>query len=289
MPRAALTLVLALVLAPLGACAVSASGSAAAGSGTMSPGTGSEGKPARQDGGAEPGEPGAGPAAATGAVAAAAAPPPCQPALADTSTALFGTRILVRLPKGVELVEQNPFFAQAAAPNQPSSCGQAVSYAAVGFFEYPNAATTTVRDQVLELRGIPAAAVTWEDEGTRGRTYTGAYSAPADEATGAPAVRGWFVLRDAGDKYGYFALYETDPSTWDALKSVFVASGRSLVVKPRAVGAGAQLSAAPPASPPAGAGAASTGGIAAEPTAAKGAKGSKGAKAAKATEAAAAK
>lgn len=232
MSRAVLPLALVLVWTPLAACAVSASVSA--GSGNMSSATGPQGKPARRvASGGEGASEAADGASEGGAGAAPAGPPPCQTALADTPTALFAGRIVVRMPKGVELAEQNPFYAQALAPDQPTSCGAPVAYAAVGFFEYPNASTTAVRDQVLELRGIPRASVTWEDEGTRGRTYTGAYSAPADEATGAPAVRGWFVLRDSNDKYGYFALYESDPAHWDALKEVFVASGRSLLIKPR--------------------------------------------------------
>ncbi|MDC0671549.1 hypothetical protein [Nannocystis radixulma] len=271
MSRVVLSFALALAWAPLAGCAVSAS--AGTGSGSMSSGTGPQGKPARRvdEGGAGASEGGAG--------AAPAGPPPCQPALADTPTALFGTRILVRMPKGVELAEQNPFYAQAVAPDQATSCGQPLAYAAVGFFEYPNAPTTAVRDQVLELRGIAKGTATWEDEGTRGKTYTGAYSAPADAATGAPAVRGWFVLRDANDKYGYFALYETDPTHWDALKSVLVASGKSLLVKPRSVASPVegQVSAAPPAGGATGAGA--SGGLAAEPAGAKPAKPAKGAKA----------
>lgn len=264
MSRVALFLALALAWAPLAGCAVSASASTGSGSGTMSPETGPKGKPAKR---ADGGDAGAGEG---GAGASPAAPPACQPALADTPTALFGTRILVRMPKGVELAEQNPFYAQAVAPDQATSCGPTVAYAAVGFFEYPSAAVTAVRDQVLELRGIAKGAATWEDEGTRGKVYTGAYSVAADAATGAPAVRGWFVLRDANDKYGYFALYETDPASWDALKALFVASGRSLLVKPRQVAAPAeaQVSAAPPAGGQAGASGAS-GGITAEPAGAK--------------------
>ncbi|PCC66889.1 hypothetical protein SAMN02745121_00383 [Nannocystis exedens] len=265
MSRVALSLALALAWAPLAGCAVSAS--ASTGSGAMSSGTGPQGKPARRvdEAGGEAG----------GGGAAPAGPPPCQPALADTPTALFGTRILVRMPKGVELAEQNPFYAQAVAPDQATSCGQPVAYAAVGFFEYPNAPVTAVRDQVLELRGIAKGTATWEDEGTRGKTYTGAYSAPADAATGAPAVRGWFVLRDANDKYGYFALYETDPAHWDALKPVLVASGKSLLVKPRSIASpvDAQVSAAPPAGGSAG------GGLTAEPAGAKPAKPAKDVKA----------
>jgi hypothetical protein len=272
MSRVALSLALALAWAPLAGCAVSAS--ASTGSGAMSSGTGPQGKPARRVD--EAGGEGGG-----GAGAAPAGPPPCQPALADNPTALFGTRILVRMPKGVELAEQNPFYAQAVAPDQATSCGQPLAYAAVGFFEYPNAAATAVRDQVLELRGIAKGTATWEDEGTRGKVYTGAYSVPADAATGAPAVRGWFVLRDANDKYGYFALYETDPAHWDALKSVLVASGKSLLVKPRSSASPveAQVSAAPPATSGGAAGGSAAGGLTAEPAGAKPAKPKKDVKA----------
>lgn len=269
MSRIALSVALALGWGSLGACAVSASAGAGSAPGDMSQGAGSQGKPARVVEGS---------GAAEGGAGAPSAPPPCEPALADVPTALFGTKILVRMPKGVELVEQNPFFAQAAAPDQATNCGPAVSYAAIGYFEYPNATVTAVRDQVLELRGIEAAGLTWEDEGTRGRTYTGAYSAPADEATGTPAVRGWFVLRDTSDKYGYFALYEAEPAAWEALKGVFVASGRSLLIKQRRVSTGdAELSAGPPAGGASGGGGA--GAIAAEPASAKPTKGKTKAKA----------
>lgn len=276
MPR--LVLVLAPVLVPalvtLSACSVKASGSYSSSSGTMSPGTGSEGKPARpaEAGDGPQGEAGAGGVGATaGGPTAAAAPPPCQPALADTPTSLFGTRIVVRLPKGLEMVEQNPFYAQAASPRATTSCGQPITYAAIGFFEYPaNSALPEVRNQLIEMRGLAAANVTWDDEGSRGRSYTAGYSAPADPATGAPAIRGWFVLRESNEKYAYFALFETDPAQWDAVKPVFVASGRNLLVKQRAPNtAPVPVSTAPaPAAP-----AASAGGISAEPASSKKASG----------------
>lgn len=264
-------LVLVLVLAS--ACSVKASSSYSSSSGSMSPGTGSEGKPARPadggsaaGGGGEAGTGAGGPSA--GAPGAVAAAPPCQPALADTPTALFGTRILVRLPKGLELVEQNPFYAQAASPRGTTNCGQPITYAAMGFFEYPaNSPVQDVRNTLIEMRGLTAANVTWDDEGARGRTYTAGYSAPADAATGAPAIRGWFVLRESNEKYAYFALYETDPAQWDAVKPVFVASGRSLVVKPRSPNAAAPTPVAAGAAAPAPA--ATSGGIAAEPASSK--------------------
>lgn len=225
-----------VALALLLGCSGSASFSA--GSKDPSSGTGSEGKPARTGEGAasesapEASEP--------------AAPAACEPALADQPTALFGTRVLVRMPKGVEIVEKNPFYAQAARPNQATSCGQPVSYAAVGFFEYPpGAQLNAVRDQLLELRGLPAASLTWEEEGAQGRTYTGAYAAPED--AGGPALRGWLVLREANDKYAYFALLETDPGSWAALRPLFQSVGRNFLVKPRAAQSGASAATAPAA------------------------------------------
>ena len=100
----------------------------------------------------------------------------------------------------------------------------------------PGASITQVRDTLLELRGIPADAVTWSEEGTRGRNYTAAYTATADAKTGAPPVRGRMVLREApGDKHAYFALFETDEASWDAVRPVFQEAGKSLLVKPRAL------------------------------------------------------
>lgn len=229
MHRVALALLLSSV-ATLAGCAVSASASSQSGSNAGAPaGASGEGRPAQHSDGA---------AAADGAGAGTQpSAPACAPALNDLATSLFSGRVLIHLPKGLELVEQNGFYAVLAAPNQATSCGAPVRYAAVGFFQQPAAGTVTdVRDQLLELRGIPSETVTWSDEGTRGRHFTGAYTAAADAKTGAPPTRGWMVLRDApNDKYAYFALFETDEANWEAQKAVFIESGRRLLVKPRAL------------------------------------------------------
>ena len=229
-------LLIALVaLAPAVACAVSASTQA----GTGSPGTsmdgGSAGKPAQAGQGAAPGA--ADPSANPGGVAAggaglSAGPQACVAALNDASTSLFGGRVLIRLPKGVELIQQNPFYAQAAASQQATSCGAPVRFSAVGYFEWPaNANLNQVRDQLLELRGIALETVTWSEEGSRGRHFTGAYTVAQD-----PKTRGWLVLRDApNDKFAYFAMFETDEASWDGLRAVFQDAGRNLLVKPRAI------------------------------------------------------
>ena len=233
--RAPSTLLVASLIGLFGSgCAVSASGSAgssgpgSSGPGPSQAGAGSTGRPAQQ------GDPGVG-----GAGGGAPATPAglCVAAVNDRATSLFTGRVLIRLPKGLELVEQNPFFANLGGSPQSTSCGNAVRYGAVGFFQQPaNATVNQVRDTLLELRGIPVDTVTWSEEGTRGRNYTGAYAATADAKTGAPPVRGWMVLREApGDKHAYFALFETDEASWAPLRAVFQEAGKTLLVKPRAL------------------------------------------------------
>ena len=209
-------------------CSVSASSSSSSGGGSSAVpgGAGSTGKPAQ-----------VGSAGTDKGAGEAATPTPCVAVLAEASTSLFSGRVLIRLPKGLELVEQNPYFAQLGASPQASSCGAPVRYGAVGFFEQPPDATLTqVRDQLLELRGIRADTVTWTEEGSRDRNFTGAYAATADAKTGAAPVRGWMVLREApGDKYAYFALFETDEASWESVRSLFQEAGKTLLVKPRAL------------------------------------------------------
>jgi hypothetical protein len=226
------------------ACAVSASAS----SQTGSPGAANSGPPGTQG----PGKPAhsGGSAAVPGDSPGAPAAPACTAALNDLSTSLFGGRVLIRLPKGLELIEQNGFYALLAAPQQATSCGAPVKYAAVGFFVQPAANVTQVCDQLLQLRGLALDGVTFSEEGTRGRNYTAAYAASADPKTGAPPARGWIVLREApNDKYAYFALYETDEASWDALRPVFQESGRHLLVKPRALQGPDVVAPAEPADP----------------------------------------
>jgi len=241
---APLRLVAAVLVAA--ACSASASTSTQTGHPGAS-GPGGAGKPAHTNpGGATgpaaapatgPGEPGpAGPGSSPGSGSAASGTlaPACAPTLNDLYTSLFSGRVLMRLPKGVELVEQNGFYATMAASQQSTSCGAPVKFAAVGFFQQPAGDLLKVRDALLELRGIPAETVTWSEEGSRGRNYTGAYATAQDPRT--PTTRGWLVLREApNDKYAYFALFETDESSWAGLRSLFQEAGRNLLVKPRAL------------------------------------------------------
>ena len=232
---------LVMLIGPVLACAVSASTQAGGASPTES--ASGAGKPAQSV--PASGAPGAGPESAPGPGGSGSIAAACVPALAETSTSLFGGRVLIRLPKGVELVQQNPFYAQAAAPQQSTSCGGAVRFASVGFFEWPaGASLTQVRDQLLELRGIALETVTWAEEGSRARHFTGAYTVAGDSR--GPTARGWLVLRDApNDKFAYFAMFETDEASWAGVRAVFQDAGRHLLVKPRAIQGPEQVTAPP--------------------------------------------
>lgn len=244
--------VVVCLLGPLGlvsvGCKTSASYSSS--SGTSNPD--SHGKPPlTSDGTGGGGGAGGEPGTAAGGGGGGGAPAPCVPALADQSTSLFAGRILIKLPKGVELVEQNPFLAVAAAPQSTTSCGGVIKYAAVGFFEWPAGADiTAVREHLMELRGIKAEQLTFAEEGTRGRHHTAAYTAAVDPKTNAPETKGWLVLRDSpGDKYAYFAIFEADPATFDGVKAVLQESGKRLLVKPRALQGPDQVEAGPTGKP----------------------------------------
>ena len=101
--------VAALVLAAFSglACAVSASASSSSGqppAGQGPAGTHGTGKPALQTGGDPASNPGGGTGGAA-PVATGPAAPACVPVLSDLYTSLFSGRVLMRLPKGVELPE----------------------------------------------------------------------------------------------------------------------------------------------------------------------------------------
>ena len=233
---------LAVVLLSVLACKTSASYSSQSGSGTTSPDN--HGKPAQYPDAGKPGDP-----AVAGGTAATpgGAPAPCVTAMNGESTSVFGGRVVIRLPKGLELAEQNSFLAVATSPQTTTSCGGVIRYAAVGFFQYPGSAEITgVRDHLMGLRGIPTDTIVWSEEGSRGRHYTAVYTAPADSKTGAPETKGWLVMRDApNDKYLYFAMFEADPAAFDGLKPAFQESGRKLLVKPRALQAADAVEAGP--------------------------------------------
>lgn len=154
----------------------------------------------------------------------------CDAEVAQTPKALFADNVLIRTPKGVELVEQTPFFARITSNNTESTCGAIVSFAAVGYFQTdPAKSVTTIRDETLQAaRGAKPGEATWADETTKNRDYSASYELP-EGPKGEPPVKGWFVLKEkAGNTF--WVAYETHPNAWNAVKKSFEESGKRLLI-----------------------------------------------------------
>ena len=156
----------------------------------------------------------------------------CDAEVSDTPKALFGDNVLIRLPKGVELVEQTPFFARITSSNTMSTCDAIVSFAAVGYFQAdPSKTPTALRDETLKsARGVEASEITWSEETTKGRDYSAAYSIPEGKK-GEPAIKGWIAFKE---KFGntFWVAYETHPNAWNAVAKSFQESTKRLIIVP---------------------------------------------------------
>ncbi len=155
----------------------------------------------------------------------------CDAEVADTPTALWADRVLVRMPKGVEMVERNEVFAQASGEAQ-STCDVMVSRAAMGYFQDDTAkGVKQLRDDTLTQIGFDMSVVTWSDETENGRNFTGAYEAPEDDK-GNPPVKGWFVFKESQGTL-FWMIMETHPNAYPAIKKSFKKSGSSLLIVPQ--------------------------------------------------------
>lgn len=153
----------------------------------------------------------------------------CDAEVSDTPTALFANNVLLRLPKGMEMIEENPFFARISSGNTESVCSGIITFGAIGYFQAdPKKPVKQTRDETLKQRGLDPAEITWSDETEKGRDYSGSYSVPADEK-GSPPIRGWFVLKEKAGTTFWYAL-ETHPNAWNALGKTFQESGKRLLI-----------------------------------------------------------
>jgi hypothetical protein len=157
----------------------------------------------------------------------------CDAEVGGTPTALFANNVVVRLPKGMELVEENPFFARISTKDTVSTCDAIINFSAVGYFQAdPARDPKKTRDETLAARGLPAGDATWSEETVKGRDYTGAYELPADDK-GNPPIKGWMVLKEKNG-FTFWYLLETHPNAWNALKKTFQESGKKLLIVPQA-------------------------------------------------------
>ncbi len=171
-------------------------------------GTGSDVAPPAGAATASPGEP---------------APPPCQPDLDIQPTSFFAHRFLITLPKGAELIEQNPFFARSATATQTDSCGVGIPLAAVGYVR-SGASLADIREHIMLLRGFED--VNYSGESNQGGTTIATY----DVLAGETPLRGLvFFKQDAG--WYYWGLFEATPETFGSLERIYRASIASLLIR----------------------------------------------------------
>lgn len=157
----------------------------------------------------------------------------CDAEVSDTPAAIFANNVVLRLPKGMELVEENPFFARIATKETISTCDGVISFGAIGYFQAdPKKDPKQTRDETIKAaRGVDASEVTWADETAKGRDYSASYSIPADDK-GNPPIKGWFVIKEKGGNTFWYAL-ETHPNAWNALAKTFQESGKRLLIVPQ--------------------------------------------------------
>lgn len=191
--------------------------------GQAAPVAGAPGQPATSaaPGSAQAGQPAAGqPAAAPAAEA-------CTVQLDALPTSFFTHRMILSLPRGLKLVEQNPYFARAETANQTASCGGTVTFAALGYVR-AGGSGEELRTHILALRGLPEGSYTWEQPSSS-RQYDGIYNVPAGEK-GEPALKGWMHTEDLGGVM-FFVFFETSPEGWAILEPSFRASTAELKVR----------------------------------------------------------
>ncbi len=184
--------------------------------GEKPPGSDGE-KPPGEDGEKPPGDP----PAEAGKV--------CDAEVSDPKS-FFADNVLIRLPKGVELVEDSPIFARITSKNTVSVCDAIVSYAALGYFQSdPKKTMQVIRDETIAAaRGFQASEVTWADEAAKNRDLAVSYEVP-EGPKGEPPIKGWLVLKERQGVM-FWAAFETHPNAWNAMKKSFEESGKRLLI-----------------------------------------------------------
>lgn len=153
----------------------------------------------------------------------------CDAEVAETPKSLFGDNVLIRPPKGVELIEQNEFFARITSSTTQSTCDAIVSFAAVGYFATdPSKSVTQIRDETLKARGLDPSEAKWADETTKNRDYSASYELP-EGPKGEPPIKGWIAFKEKAGNTFYVA-YETHPNAWNAVGKSFQESAKRLLI-----------------------------------------------------------
>ncbi len=231
-PASSIVLCLGL-LAPVGGCNKNkpdgtsnppgGDGPAVASGGATDPGSDAGGDEGSGDAGDSGGDSGAAPAAAA-----------CKAKVADTPTALFGDKVLIRPPVNVELVEDNPTVAKTyASEGFVSACDATVDRMFLFVFENDKKKDAgkymeEVIDEMLVKNGYTG--------GTRGKNFAESAVQVDTEveypaANGAPPTKLYVSVKKLYDNT-LVTVFATRPDEFGALAPSFTESAASLIVIP---------------------------------------------------------
>ncbi len=186
------------------------------------------------DGGGDSGaaDPGAGDSGGDGGTAPAAKA--CDAKVADTPTALFGDKVLIRPPLNVELVEDNPTFAQTyASGGFVSACDATVDK--MYLFVFENDKKKDAGKYMDEVIGEMLVKNGYTG-GTRGKNFAESATQVDTEVEypstgGAPPAKLYVSVKKLYDNT-LVTVFVTRPAEFEALAPSFKESAASLIVLP---------------------------------------------------------
>lgn len=158
----------------------------------------------------------------------------CAAKVADTPTALFGDKVLIRPPINVELVEENPTFAQTyASGGFVSACDATVDKMYLLIFE--NDKKKDAEAYMVDTIGGALVSAGFKG-GTRGKNFV--ESATQVDTTveypagdGAPPAKLYVSVKKLYDNT-LVTVFVTRPPEFDTLAPTFQESAASLIVIP---------------------------------------------------------
>lgn len=166
------------------------------------------------------------------------APPPaataCAAKVADTPTALFGDKVLIRPPVNVELVEDNPAFAKTyASGGFVSACDATVDNMFLYVFENDKKKdAATYMDEFISATLVKSGYV----DGKRGKNFAESATQMDTEieypaANGVPPAKLYVSVKKLYDNT-MITVFTTRPDEFSALAPTFTESAASLIVIP---------------------------------------------------------
>jgi len=161
-----------------------------------------------------------------------APPKQCDAQVADVPTALFDSKVLVRPPINVELIEENPTYAKTYA-DFVSACEATVDAMNLFVFENDKKKTMAVyMDEIIDQM-LPKSGFA---NGKRGKNHVESANDLHTEVeyaagNGTPPAK-LYVAATRKQQFILVAIYQTRPDEFSVLLPTFTASAKTIFVVP---------------------------------------------------------